>query len=124
MRFFAQLRQKGTLKPIKPEPIAAFRAAVGADAGTEERCSACLRELEAVLAHEGMSLLQPTQPIQPLAEADGVEPDEQVDEGDEAPAEGNEQHGGRREGAWGAQLFGLQRAQLVRQLQRNRPASA
>ena len=124
MRFFAQLRQKGTLKPIKPEPIAAFRAAVGADAGTEERCSACLRELEAVLAHEGMSLLQPTRPVQPLAEeADAVQADEQADQG-ETSMEGGEQQGVRREGAWGAQLFGLQRAQLVRQLQRSRPASA
>ena len=54
MRFFAQLRQKATLKPVKPEPIAAFRAAVGAKAGMEERCAACLRELEAVLAHIDM----------------------------------------------------------------------
>ena len=83
----------------------------------EERSAACLRELEAVLAHESMSLLQPTQPIQSLAmEVDVAEAEGQVE--GETPTEGGEQ----REGAWGAQLFGLQRAQLVRQLRRSRLA--
>ena len=52
MRFFAQLRQKATLKSLTPEPIATFRAAVGAKAGMEERCAAGLRELEAVLQRQ------------------------------------------------------------------------
>lgn len=51
----------------QPEAIAAFREREVERHDVGGRCEACLGELESVLAHEGMQLLQLTADVEPLA---------------------------------------------------------
>lgn len=139
VRFFSQLRKKAGLRAIKPAAIAAYRAAVADNSSAAARCSACLGELESVLAHESMQLLQPTADVEALRPDAGVDEiaqstDQTTDDTTEGPTDGGgdsvQKHAkvdatpeqqvnrsGREIGAWGRQLVELQRAQLLRHLQ-------
>jgi ATP-dependent RNA helicase DDX51/DBP6 len=138
VRFFSQLRQKAGLPSIKPTAIAAFRAAVAEHGDAEARCGACLSQLESVLAHESMQLLQPTAALEALdvdagLQAAAVEDEDTDGDGNSATGDDNasqdtqqEQQTGRRSagGSWGRQLVELQRSQLLRRLQAVAKAAA
>ena len=137
VRFFSQLRKKAGLRTIKPAAIAAYRAVVAHNASAAARCTACLGELETVLAHESMQLLQSTADVEALPPNAGLDAmtqsgtdqtDDMVEE--EVDGDGAQKHvktnatpaqqivrSGAETGAWGRQLVELQRAQLVRHLQ-------
>lgn len=138
VRFFSQLRKKAGLRAIKPAAIAAYRAVVADNSPAAARCSACLGELESVLAHESMQLLQPTADVEALRPDAGVDEisqlTDQTTDGIEGPTdidgdnaqkhlkpdatpEQQVDRSGRETGAWGRQLVELQRAQLLRHLQ-------
>lgn len=69
-----------------------------------ERCRRCLAELESVLSHESMALLQHHTPVQQLP----------------ATVEQNEMSMGRdNPGNWGRQLFELQRTQIMKNAQQS-----
>ena len=137
VRFFSQLRKKAGLRAIKPAAIAAYRAVVAHNESAVARCTACLGELETVLAHESMQLLQPTADVAALAPDAGLDKvaqsgTDQTDDTVEESADGDgaQKHlkanampeqqvvrSGTETGTWGRQLVDLQRAQLVRHLQ-------
>eukprot|EP01047_Picozoa_sp_COSAG01_P077999 COSAG01_NODE_14255_length_1476_cov_39.284677_1_plen_201_part_00 len=137
VRFFGQMRTKAALPPLKPEPIAAHRAAAAAAgelryAGAEAvgaRCGRCLAELEAVLAHEALALLQPHTPVEALppppsddgaASAAGL--GTTTTTATRARAAG--QLGRAQSLGWGQQLYELQRAQIERRRQQAAQAQA
>lgn len=140
VRFFSQMRKKAGLRALKPAAIAAYRAVVAEHPQVAARCTACLGELESVLAHETMQLLQPTAEVEALGPDAGLHemPQSGADETAQGMAEDSTDGGdstsahdhrkanttseqqvvrnGTATGAWGRQLVELQRAQLVRHL--------
>ena len=100
------------------DAAAAAAAGAGARAGEivpsssedpSERCKRCLAELASVLRHESVSLLRHGTVVQPLAMA------RPISEANDDEASNNESLTNARQqgGAWGTQLWDLQRKQIA-----------